>query len=604
MLSIGELRADSADYYLDAVARGADEYYVEGEVPGRWVGVSADAVGLSGEVAAEDLRAVLAGDDPSTGEHLGSVPRQVPGFDLTFSSPKSVSLLFSFSEPEIVKEIVAAHESAVNAALGYLEREACVVRRGHAGAERLAAEGFIGAAFRHRTSRAGDPQLHTHVLVSNVVRGIDGRWSAPDSRCLHHHARTAGYLYQAHLRYELTARLGLRWRQVVKGSADLVGIPDRVLRSFSRRRADIVAELAAHGASSRRAAQIATLATRAPKNREVDPSVLRDEWIERSLALGLNPADLPSLIGQAPASGPLVVHDREITDALTLEASTFNRRDILRAVAARAEAGARVETVEARAAALLTGRHVVRLDDDRYTTPGMLAVERAIIQNALGRRYDRTGAAADDVVEVVVHERLTLSNEQAGMVRHITTSGWGVDIVAGIAGAGKTRALEAARVAWEATGHRVVGAALAARAAEELEAGSGIPSGTLDALLIDLDRQPGGLPPKTVIVLDEAAMVGTRKLGRLLAHAGAASAKVLLVGDDGQLPEIEAGGAFAGLARRLPAVRLTENLRQRDPAARQASPTSAPGRPPRPSIDSLSAGASPSPKTRLSCWTA
>jgi ATP-dependent exoDNAse (exonuclease V) alpha subunit len=170
----------------------------------------------------------------------------------------------------------------------------------------------------------------------------------------------------------------------------------------------------------------------------------------------------------------------------------------------------------------------------------------------------------------VLHARLTLSSEQADMVRHLTASGWGVDVVCGVAGAGKTRALEAARVAWEASGHRVIGLALAARAAVELEAGSGITSSTLDALLLDLDRQPDGLPPRTVVVLDEAAMVGTRKLARLLAHGDAVKAKVVLVGDDKQLPEIEAGGVFAGLAHRLPAVMLNDNLRQEDQAEREA----------------------------------
>jgi conjugative relaxase-like TrwC/TraI family protein len=571
MLSIGVLRSDSADYYLALVAEGVDEYYsVRREVPGRWIGTGAIGLDLSGEVAGEDLRALLAGNDPRSGERLGSAPRTVPGFDLTFSAPKSASLLFAFGDATVTVHVTRAHEEAVRAAFGYLEREACRVRRGHAGVDQVRAEGFAGAAFRHRSSRAGDPQLHTHVLVANVVRGIDGRWSAPDSRRLHHHARTAGYLYQAHLRHELTIRLGLAWRPVVKGSAELDGIPNLVLRAFSRRRADINAELTRRGASSRKAAQIAALATRQPKDYDEDVVSLREEWVTRAQDLGLHAEDLPSLLWRQRGLEPLAIDDFDVTDALTADSSTFDRRDVLRAIASRAGSGATVADIEARTDALLTGRHVVALTEDRYTTPAMLALEAAIIQNALGRRYDRTGIASADVIDDVLHARLTLSNEQAGMVRHVLTSGWGVDVVCGVAGAGKTRALEAARAAWEATGHRVIGAGLAARAAAELVAGSGIASGTLDALLLDLDQQPHGLPPRTVVVLDEAAMVGTRKLGRLLAHTDAPRAKVVLVGDDKQLPEIEAGGAFAGLARRLPAVTLTENLRQHDRAEREA----------------------------------
>lgn len=149
------------------------------------------------------------------------------------------------------------------------------------------------------------------------------------------------------------------------------------------------------------------------------------------------------------------------------------------------------------------------------------------------------------------------------MVRRLTTSGAGVEVVVGKAGAGKTFALDAAREAWQACGIRVVGAALAARAAAELESGAGIDSYTVDALLADLDRAPPGtgLAPGGVVVIDEAAMVGTRKLARLLDHA--ADAKVVLVGDHRQLPEIDAGGVFRGLLHRLDPIHLDTNRRQR-----------------------------------------
>ena len=126
------------------------------------------------------------------------------------------------------------------------------MRRGHAGAQRIPAKGLIGAAFRHRTSRAGDPQLHTHVLVANLALGEDDRWSTIDSRCLFRHARTAGFVYQAHLRYELSCRLGVRWGPVVHGCAEVDGIPRPVLRAFSRRRADIERALDERGQFERR----------------------------------------------------------------------------------------------------------------------------------------------------------------------------------------------------------------------------------------------------------------------------------------------------------------------------------------------------------------
>ncbi|MFN8051530.1 MAG: AAA family ATPase [Acidimicrobiales bacterium] len=164
-----------------------------------------------------------------------------------------------------------------------------------------------------------------------------------------------------------------------------------------------------------------------------------------------------------------------------------------------------------------------------------------------------------------------MSDEQAEMVRRLCTSGQGVDIVEGVAGAGKTFALAAANQAWSESGHTVVGCALAAKAARQLQTDADIPSHTIDRLLIDLDRpEHGGLASNTVIVVDEAAMVGTRKVLRLLDHARQADAKVVLIGDPCQLPEIEAGGAFVGLRQRLESSHLTENRRQREPWERAA----------------------------------
>ena len=117
------------------------------------------------------------------------VPVQVAGYDSTFSAPKSVSLLFGLGEGDVREQVRAAHDRAVREAFAYLERSAAAVRRGAGGTRVEPADGFVAAAFRHRTSRAGDPQLHTHVLVANLAQGPDGRWSAVDGRRLYAHAR-------------------------------------------------------------------------------------------------------------------------------------------------------------------------------------------------------------------------------------------------------------------------------------------------------------------------------------------------------------------------------------------------------------------------------
>lgn len=276
MLSIGKLRIeDGVDYYLRTVADGIEEYCTaDREARGRWIGASRQLLGLDGEVFGDDLRAVLGGRDPTTGLMLASSRRTRPGFDLCFSAPKSVSLLFVFGDSEIRRGVVGADESAVRTGLDYLEREACWVRRGHAGTRRLRADGFVAAAFRHRTSRAGDPQLHTHVVVVNSARGADGKWSALHTYAIYDSAKTAGYLYQAHLRYEISRSLGVRWGPIVSGCAEMAGIPALVLNAFSERRDDIKKKMTEQGITGRHGAEIAALATRLPKDTETDMASL------------------------------------------------------------------------------------------------------------------------------------------------------------------------------------------------------------------------------------------------------------------------------------------------------------------------------------------
>ena len=151
-------------------------------------------------------------------------------------------------------QISVAHDRAVGAVLDHLSTEACFVRRGAGGHQLLEAHGFIGAAFRHRTSRAGDPQLHTHVVVPNLVQGADGKWSAPDGRHLYTWKKTAGTLYQSALRAEL-APLGLRWQVGQNGLGELSDIPKTILRAFSKRRVDIEEAMAERGVVSSKAAE-------------------------------------------------------------------------------------------------------------------------------------------------------------------------------------------------------------------------------------------------------------------------------------------------------------------------------------------------------------
>jgi conjugative relaxase-like TrwC/TraI family protein len=592
VLSIGKLGRGQEGYYLHAVARGVEDYYLgSGEAPGRWIGGGCGGVGLSGRVSAESLQAVLDGRSPADPQRSliwHRRPDRLPGYDLTFSAPKGVSLLFALGGPELMLEVRRAHDAAVAAALGYLEREAGEVRRGKDGVSRLPGGGFVAAAFRHRTSRAGDPQLHTHVLVANMTRGADGRYSALDGQQLYAQAKTAGTLYQAALRHELR-ELRLAWAVRENGLAELADVPHRVLRAFSRRRVEIEQSMAEHGSTSRAGAQAATLATRKAKDYGVRPESLAAEWHTRAESLGFDARARERLLHRLPARLPataeLVRASAEMlsADGLTAMSSTFGRAEAIRGWCVRLPQGASVPDVEKLADRLLECPDVVALgaptprassgpvvggaarNTRRYSTTEMLATEAAVLAEASAARDAEVGLAESDGVERALGAR-ELSGEQQELVRRLTTSGDGVDVVVGKAGAGKTSALAAAADAWRAAGLPVLGTAVAARAALAFGEQAGVPAMTVTRLLAAIDKpvagRPAGLARGTVLIVDEAGMLGTRPLARLLAHARAAEAKLVLVGDHHQLPELTAGGSFRALATILQASELQQNRRQ------------------------------------------
>ena len=582
VLSIGKLAAGPAAgrYYVEQVAQGREDYYAgEGEAPGQWAGSGATTLGLGGQVDEEGFSRLLGAADPATGELLRRplASGAVAGFDLTFRAPKSVGVLWGVADADLAREIRLGHEAAVAGALGYLEDEACRARRGAGGAVQVRGGGFVAAAFRHRSSRAGDPLLHTHVVVANATQGPDGRWTALDGRELYRHAKTAGYLYQAVLRTELSERLGVEWDVVANGTADLVGVSRHVIEHFSQRRADIVEHMRARGERSARAAQVATLETRRAKDYGVPVDRLREDWRARAAEHGFDRCALERVLDRPRwcdvEDNESVARRLEGPDGLTRERSTFCRREVVQAFAEAARDGARVEAIEAAADAFLDRRDVVALDESagelRYSTRELLQVERDLLDGAERRRSEGAGRADVSDVEVALAFRPTLSNEQRELVASLTRDGDGVQVVRAPAGAGKTFALDSAREAWQRSGVPVLGCALSARAACELRVQAAIDATTIARLTHALDRG-AALSHGGVLVVDEAGMVGTRDLARLADAASHAEAKLVLVGDDRQLPEIEAGGAFRALADRLGATELREVRRQREQWDRDA----------------------------------
>jgi conjugative relaxase-like TrwC/TraI family protein len=587
MLSIGRLGSGSADYYLSSVATGAEDYFLrQGEEPGRWLGGSAGALGLGGLVGADDLRAVLDGRDPVDGTQLvrgpGGARARTAGFDLTFKAPKSVSLLEALGDPRLRAEVSAAHAGAVEAALAYLEDHAAFLRRGRGGHELVPAAGLVAAGFTHRTSRAGDPALHTHVLVANIAQDHEGRLGAIDGRAIYRHAKTAGYLYQTELRQRLTRSLGVEFQEPHNGAADIRGVPRDVIRAFSRRRREIEARMTERGETSARTAEMGgprypqgqglRRLGRAPRGRvdgEGGRARLRSQR-DRGLPRQGERTSARSRRGRARLRRARRAGwvDRQRVELQPPRGRPDARRALRRGGGLRARRAGRSLPRLPGGRPSLPERDT---HETRYSTHELIATEQELLAGARERRGEGAGLVRDSVLASVLDRRPELSSEQAAMVRGLVSSGDGLQVVLGWAASGKTYALEPARMAWEADGYQVIGAALAARAAAALEDGSGIRSQTLARLLTDA-RHPERSPlyAMSVVVLDEAGMAGTRNLAELARHAEEAGAKLVLVGDPAQLPEIAAGGAFRALAEELGALELHENRRQELRWERQA----------------------------------
>ncbi len=589
MLSIGKIALGQHRYYERQVAHGQDDYYSgRGEAPGEWTGTGAQALGLSGRVGSGQFNALIAGrdpSDPSTRLRSSKQDPKVAAFDLTFSAPKTISILFAVAPEQVSGELAACHEEAVRTALGYLEETAVAVRRGHAGERVEPGEGLIAAAYRHRMSRALDPQLHTHVVAANMARGPDGRFTALHGTELYRAAKTAGCLYQAHLRALVTERTGLEWGPVGNGAAELAAIDRPVVEHFSQRRHEMIreAEQGGIGLGSKSAAEHAALATRERKRYGVETHTWREEVRARAGEQGLDTERVAEMIragservrsGLAERSG---VEERALGDrlagaeGLTERANTFDGRAVLQEFAAAATAGALVGEVRGQAARFTERADVIPARGREMTTAELVAVERRLIASAVGRAGEGTGVVEGSRVEhgITAAER-PLTVEQAAAVRAVIGSGDGVSVIEALAGTGKTYTAGVLRQVYERAGYEVLGTAPTGRAVRELAEEAGVPARTVDRLLLDAGQPGGELPRGCVLILDEAGMSGTRPSARLLEAAERAAAKVVAIGDPGQLASVQAGGWLGAVGRRLGAHRLTEVMRQRDPQERRA----------------------------------
>ena len=420
VLSIGKLAAGAGSYYTSMVADGAEEYSTGvREAPGEWVGRGSVDLALVDTVGSDDFAAILEHRYPGSDVRITAARSvaTVVAFDATFCAPKSVSVLHGLGTDDVRDAVREAHDSAVRAALSVFEDEASRGRRGRGGIEVVDGDGFVAAAFRHRTSRAGDPHLHTHVVIANLVRGPDERWTALDARPLYHWSKTVGYLCEAQLRHELAQRIGLEWRQVRRGIADAAVVPMQVVDEFSTRRHEIEEHLADSGFDSARAAQLATYATRRMKDHSATTESLAHSWHQRAYALGFD-ADKVSkqILDAVPVAPRAAAVDLDGLFAelagpggLTLQRATFGRREILMGICDRLPNGAPVDDIIEWAEQFIESDHCIQLggsrspvirrrngnavsartDEVRFSTPDMIAAERRLVDSGSRSRCRR-----------------------------------------------------------------------------------------------------------------------------------------------------------------------------------------------------------------------
>jgi conjugative relaxase-like TrwC/TraI family protein len=624
VLSSAKIGTSSWRYYQNQVARGACEYYLDaGEAPGRWHGRGLSELGLTAgsEVAERQLEAVFGRAlHPSTGRPLGRAWRVdgVTGFDLTLSAPKSVSALWALGNDGIKQRIQAAHTAAVNATLSYLDAHAAFSRRGRDGAEQVASAGFAAAVFDHRTSRAGDPQLHSHALVVNKLHCSDGVWRTVDGHEIYHHKKSAGVLYQAALRGELRSRLGVEFAAVDNnGQAEIAGIPQALIETWSKRTTEIereagpkIAEFEQQlGRTLTSAERIsvtktAVLKTRTAKEHAPD-AVLHARWRDEAARLGWTGDRLRQAVAaasriraqQPPAAGSTGALIVEAVTAAGRARATFSRADLAGEIALRLppapisaeQLRATVEhltdTALARGGAIPLGApqhgQTARRSDPRYATQELLAAEARVLHRAQHGQQTGCGVANTELATQHI-TRAGLDAGQAAAVTAATSNGDAITVITAPAGAGKTTTLGVAARTWTDSGYTVLGLAPSARAAAELGRATGSAADTVAKWLHDqhhptthrstATRTGRRLDARTVIIVDEASMCSTHDLDRIIAAAQLVHAKVVLVGDPGQIGVIEGpGGLFAALANWTGSIELSGVHRFTQPWERNAS---------------------------------
>lgn len=567
MLSVGSISAGQgggAAAYYEGLAK-EDYYTAGGEPPGQWVGHHAERLGLAGQtVQPGQLTKGMEGYHPVTGEPLAKNAGldHKPGHDFTFSAPKSVSAVWITADDQTRRDISAAQQRAVERALEYAEQHAFHQRTGHAGEHHIKhTAGIAAATFEHSTSRNGDPQLHTHAIVLNLAP--DGKRMDFDS----HWKMSIGAAYRTELAAELQ-KLGYAIERD-GASFRISGVPEALEKDLSTRRAEILASLSEKGLTgSAKAAAVAALDTRADKG-----EVSREKLVEQSRAIaaahGFTQESAAAL--RINTLEPQPFDRAAFASAVTAQASTVSEQQLQAQFFQHAQTtGMTIAEAQAHLNQIKQNDLVELVDrqngQTRWTTAEMLAIEKSIADTAERWKTEHTHAVRPESLEAAMQAK-SLSLDQQRALEHIMQPER-ISVVQGVAGAGKSYMLDAARDAWQRDGYNIHGCALSGKAAEGLQESAKIESDTIHSTLIKLEKGAEGKPDglilnsKSIVVMDEAGMTCSRLMHDLQRHVDAAGAKLVLVGDTRQLQPVDAGGAMRAIQDRVGAAEMSEIRRQ------------------------------------------
>ncbi len=568
MLSIqtlGTMTKDKVAYYTELAATG---YYTEAEEPaGQYFGKLASVLNLDEKaVTQEDLAELAKGFDPKGKALVGNAGADHRmGIDLTFSAPKSVSVCFGLAGAELRTSIQKAHLSAVKAALTFAEKHFIQVRHGfddNHKRQMVNTSNALFALFEHGSSRSNDPLLHTHAVLLNFSQLKNGEFRCLEAPDLFNFKKALGALYRCELANELE-------KLCLETEADeeffkVKKVPDELCQLFSKRSNEIHDLLKEGGfnIANSKLKQNAALFTRQAKTHQ-SRSLLYKNWsFEAEQLTDWKPEQAVELNRKTKT-----VDTEQLLESLTEKKSLFTYPDFLEQVFIHFQhAGLSSCEAEVFAKATLETKAIRRIQHPNagvcYTTEKQYQLEMSFYKEMTEyAKHAAVVASLDGTAKASASH--TLNTEQLNAFRFICRGSGNLAIVNGGPGTGKSHLLKGVREAYQLSGYSVLGCALAASAAEELQKSSGVNAQTIDSLLIEIDTGRKLLKKNSVIIVDEAGMVGVKKLKKLLDHATRTQSKLVLVGDHNQLSPIESGLAFSNLIKNQPVAFLQDIQRQK-----------------------------------------